>query len=151
MNNIFNIDFQEFIEALNFSKVKYMLVGGYSVILHGYSRTTGDMDVWIEPTTDNYHKMITAFFNFGLPTSAFTIEQFLDTDNYDVFSFGTPPVAIDIMTRVKGLKFKEAYLNNKWFDIEQDLKVCVLSKQDLLKGKKAAGRNKDLNDIEHLN
>lgn len=150
MNNIFNIDFQEFIEALNFSKVKYMLVGGYSVILHGYSRTTGDMDVWIEPTTDNYHKMITAFFNFGLLTSAFTLEQFLDTDNYDVFSFGTPPVALDIMTRVKGLEFKEAYINNKWFDIEQELKVCVISKHDLLKAKKAVGRNKDIDDIEHL-
>ncbi len=44
MNNIFNEDFRDFITALNDQKVKYILIGGFSVILHGYARTTGDMD-----------------------------------------------------------------------------------------------------------
>ena len=48
--NIFNPDFQDFIAALNLSEVAYILVGGYSVILHGYARTTGDMDIWVQPT-----------------------------------------------------------------------------------------------------
>lgn len=50
MSHIFNNDFQEFIEALNTSKVEYILVGGYSVIIHGYVRTTGDMDIWVNKT-----------------------------------------------------------------------------------------------------
>lgn len=45
IGNIFNQDFREFLNALNNNKVKYLLDGGYSVILHGYSRTTGDMDI----------------------------------------------------------------------------------------------------------
>lgn len=45
IKNIFNADFQDFITSLNRCEVAYILVGGYSVILHGYSRTTGDMDI----------------------------------------------------------------------------------------------------------
>jgi hypothetical protein len=41
MANIFNDDFRDFIRALNKANVEYILVGGYSVILHGYARTTG--------------------------------------------------------------------------------------------------------------
>ena len=48
MSNIFNDDFQDFLQAFNKREVKYLLIGGYSVILHGYSRTTGDMDLWVE-------------------------------------------------------------------------------------------------------
>lgn len=45
MSNIFNEDFRDFLAAFNKAEVKYILVGGFSVILHGYSRTTGDMDI----------------------------------------------------------------------------------------------------------
>ena len=45
MSNIFNEDFIYFIQALNNAEVKYVLIGGYAVIIHGYQRTTGDMDI----------------------------------------------------------------------------------------------------------
>ena len=45
MGNIFNDDFRDFLKSLNNNNVNYILVGGYSVILHGYSRTIGDMDI----------------------------------------------------------------------------------------------------------
>jgi len=57
MGNIFNDDFRDFLKSLNNNKVNYILVGGYSVILHGYSRTTGDMDIWVERTKENYIKI----------------------------------------------------------------------------------------------
>ena len=50
MANIFHQDFRDFLSALNEAEVRYILVGGYSVVLHGYSRTTGDMDLWVERT-----------------------------------------------------------------------------------------------------
>ena len=53
MGNIFNDDFQDFIQALNHHNVEYILVGGYSVILHGYARTTGDLDIWVNKTKNN--------------------------------------------------------------------------------------------------
>ena len=53
MSNIFNEHFRDFIKALNDNKVEYVLVGGLAVILHGYVRGTGDMDVWVNNTKDN--------------------------------------------------------------------------------------------------
>ena len=50
MGNIFNRDFRDFIEALNHHEAEYILVGDYSVILHGYSRYTGDPDIWVKPS-----------------------------------------------------------------------------------------------------
>ena len=61
MGNIFNSDFREFLTSLNKNDVRYVLVGGYSVILYGYSRTTGDMDLWVERTADNYKRIAQNF------------------------------------------------------------------------------------------
>lgn len=67
MGTIFNEDFREFIHCLNNQNVEYILVGGYAVILHGYRRVTGDMDIWVNRTQKNYRKLVTAFNEFRLP------------------------------------------------------------------------------------
>ena len=61
MGNIFHDDFRDFVKALNNQQVKYLLVGGYSVVLHGYARNTGDIDIWVNPTIDNYMKLVKSF------------------------------------------------------------------------------------------
>lgn len=147
---IFNPDFQDFIQALNDQEVNYILVGGYSVIIHGYSRTTGDMDIWVNPTSDNYGKLVKAFDQFKMPVFDMNKERFLDSEKFDVFSFGVPPIAIEIMTRVKGLVFENAFENADWYSTDNGLEIRVLSLEDLKKAKKAAGRYKDLDDLEHL-
>ena len=40
-------DFREFIELLNRNKVRYLIIGGYAVVYHGYVRSTNDMDIWV--------------------------------------------------------------------------------------------------------
>ena len=85
MGNIFNEDFRDFIKALNQNEVKYILVGGYSVILHGYPRTTGDMDVWVERTPINYTCLSKAFSAFGMPMFDMNETNFLTHPNWDVF------------------------------------------------------------------
>lgn len=149
MNNIFGLDFKEFIEALNEAKVRYLLVGGYAVVLHGYSRTTGDIDLWVEPTSENYHRLAKAFGRFGMPVFDMTEDKFLATEDYDVFSFGVPPAAIDVMTAVKGLNFEEAFTNSSVYEFD-DLALRLIQYNDLLKAKRSAGRLKDLNDVEQL-
>ena len=67
MANIFNDDFRDFIQALNNNGVEYILVGGYAVILHGYRRVTGDMDIWVDRTKENYSRLTKAFDEFALP------------------------------------------------------------------------------------
>ncbi len=147
--NIFNRDFIDFLEALNKHNVEYLLVGGYAVILHGYMRSTGDMDIWVNPTRENYVKLILAFRYFGLPAEAITEEQFLDTDRYDVFTFGISPTAIDLMTKVKGLEFEQSYQNSEIKET-QGIDIPLLSYEALIQTKKSAGRLKDQADIEYL-
>lgn len=149
MANIFNSDFREFLQALNDQKVRYLLVGGYSVILHGYPRTTGDMDLWVERTAENYHRITAAFAQFGMPVFDMTQENFLAHPVGDVFTFGNPPVAIDIMTKLSGLEFSEAYLKSVIFE-DDNLSIRTIHKNDLIDAKKASGRPKDLNDLENL-
>jgi hypothetical protein len=147
--NIFNEDFRDFILAFNTQQVKYLLVGGYSVILHGYSRTTGDMDIWVERTSDNYSRIVLAFHQFGMPVFDMTEENFLHHPEWDVFTFGTPPVAIDLMVNIKGLDFEKCFNQSVIFE-EGDLKIRTIQKDDLIQAKKSSGRPKDLGDLENI-
>lgn len=149
MGNIFQDDFRDFLIALNNQKVDYILVGGFSVILYGYSRTTGDMDIWVRKTKENYRKLVKAFDEFGMPVFEMTEETFLNHPEWDVFSYGKSPVAIDIMTAVKGLDFDLAFEKARFFD-DQGLQVRTVNKNDLISAKKASHRPKDLDDLENI-
>ncbi len=150
MGNIFNSDFRDFIAALNNNRVRYILVGGYSVILHGYSRTTGDMDLWVERSEENYLRIKNAFEEFGMPVFDMTEENFLHHTNWDVFTFGIPPVAIDLMINMDGFNFQEVFDRSIIFE-DDELNIRVIHKNDLIALKQKAGRSKDLNDLENLN
>ena len=149
MSNIFNPDFVEFIQCLNNSEVQYILIGGYSVILHGYSRTTGDLDVWVKRDKENYARLLNAFEEFQMPVFDMTEQNFLYNLSIDVFTFGRPPVAIDVMLDVKGLVFDKCYENAGVYDLD-GLPIKFLHLNDLIRAKRASGRAKDQDDIEHL-
>lgn len=146
--NIFNNDFKDFIVFLNKYEVEYIVVGGYAVIIRGYSRSTGDIDIWVDKSDANFVKLHKVLKAFGLPEIAIKKEAFFSED-FDVFSFGKPPYAIEIMTAVKGLIFKSTF---EKATIEQinDTPVRIIHLQNLIEAKKAAGRSKDMNDIENL-
>ena len=149
MDHVFNIDFQEFIQALTNNDVDYILIGGYAVILHGYARTTGDMDIWVRRTQDNYNKLVKAFEEFKMPIFDMTPNNFLHNEAIDVFTFGVSPVRIDLMTKAKGLKFEVAFANSLLYEI-QGIKIRLISKNDLIRMKKSANRPKDQNDVDNL-
>ena len=149
MSNIFNPDFRDFIEALNNAKVNYILVGGFSVILHGYSRTTGDLDIWVDRSAINYEKIKKAFINFKMQVFDMTESNFLNHAIWEVFTFGVPPSAIDMMVKLKGLNFIDCLPNA--IDFEDDgLIIKCIHFDDLIKAKKVTHRSKDLDDIENL-
>ena len=149
MANIFNQDFRDFLQALNDNEVEYLLVGGYAVILHGYSRTTGDMDIWVNRTKANYQKLVMAFMDFKMPVFDMTEENFLHHPSWDVFRFGRKPVAIDIMTKMAELNFEKCSLVAQQYN-DEGLTINLVHYDDLIKAKKVAGRYKDLNDLENL-
>lgn len=78
-----------------------------------------------------------------------TLENFLASDQFEVFRFGTKPVAIDIMTKMADLDFNKCYERVTFFE-DDGIIIPVINIHDLVMAKKAAGRNKDLHDIEHL-
>jgi len=149
-SNIFNEDFQDFLYCLEKLNVEYVLVGGYAVIIHGYHRTTGDMDIFVNCTEENYLKLVRAFNLFGMPIFGMTLEKFLDQSNYDVFVFGRPPVSIDILTKIKGSSFNEVVRSSMDYQVDENLKIKVVTMNQLIKLKKSSSRYKDLNDIENL-
>ena len=150
MGDIFNTDFLDFIQCLNDAEVEYMLVGGYATIIHGYNRTTGDLDIWVNQTERNYRKLISAFEQFQMPVFDMTMERFLNDRSVDVFSFGRPPVSIDIITQLKGLQFADVWNNVEVKEMEGNIYVKVIHLNDLIKAKKASNRPKDQDDIQHL-
>lgn len=145
----FNKDFEDFLFALYDQNVAYLMVGDYAVVLHGYLRSTGVLDVWVKRSKENYQKLVKAFQHFGMATMDMTEEAFLHKHEFDVFTFGRPPVAIDLMTKVKGLDFDEAYQNADTLDFD-GMEVRLISLEDLKKAKRASNRKKDQDDLEHL-
>lgn len=142
-------DFKDFLNALRNNDVEFMLIGGYAVLFYGYARTTGDIDIWVNRNAENYAKISDAFLEFGMPVFDMTEFNFLKNEKFDVFTFGVPPVCIDILTKVKGLEFAEAYKNSSIENIDNTT-VRVIHKLDLIKAKRAADRPRDHDDIENL-
>ncbi|MEZ4987607.1 MAG: hypothetical protein R2795_21675 [Saprospiraceae bacterium] len=83
----FNTDFIDFIEVLNQANVRYVLVGGYSVIIHGYNRTTECLELWVDQTADNHSALTVAFQQFGMSLFDMTLDRFMSNE-LDVFTLG---------------------------------------------------------------
>lgn len=150
MGDLLNPDFQDFIKCFNRHKVRYVLVGGYAVIYHGYNRSTGDLDIFVEATVANYNRIVQAFEEFKMPVFDMTQSTFLNTESYEVFTFGVPPVSIDIITVLRGVTFDEAFTMSTNGLID-GITIRVLLKNGLLLAKKLSNRPKDLEDIHQLN
>jgi len=78
-----------------------------------------------------------------------TEENFLNHTNWDVFTFGIPPSAIDVMINVKRLNFSDCYKKAVFFN-EDDLTIRTIHISDLITAKKSSARPKDLDDLENL-
>jgi aminoglycoside-2''-adenylyltransferase len=140
-------DFKDFLRLLNGHKVEYLLVGGYAVALHGYVRFTADMDIWVMTSPENAAKVVQALKDFGIPQANELYNIFLLEKR--VLGMGMPPYKIEVVTTIDGVSFEECSANRMTVEID-DITVPYLSLNDLRKNKKASGRYKDLNDLEHL-
>ncbi len=142
-----NQDFKEFIQSLNDNGVRYLVIGGYAVALHGYPRYTKDMDVWVEMTADNASKVVKALNQFGFGSLDLKESDFTVPDQ--IIQLGYPPRRIDILTTLPGVEFSECYSSRVITDIE-GVSVSFIDVDNLIKNKKATGRHQDLADVENL-
>lgn len=142
-----NENFTEFIVLLNRHNVKYVMVGGWAVIFEGYTRTTGDIDFFIERSEDNADKILTVIKSFFGSLIGFVKEDFIKEDN--ILMMGRPPFRIDILTGISGVTFEEAFSSSKVYD-DDGLPIRCIHINELIRNKKASGRLKDLADAEML-
>ncbi len=140
-------DFKEFLRLLNAQRVEYLLIGGYAVAYHGYPRATADMDIWIALHPRNADKVVAVLKEFGFHTPQLTPDLFVK--EAQIIRMGVPPVRIEIATSISGVNFDECWTTRVVAELD-DVEVNIISLNDLKRNKKAAGRHKDLDDLENL-
>lgn len=140
-------DFDEFIGSLTAHGVEFLVVGAYALAFHGAPRFTGDLDILIRPVFDNATRLLAALEAFGFPVIELSPEEICDRRR--MLQMGIPPVQIHVMSAISGVEWDEA-----WSDrVEGSLgshSVHFLGREMFLRNKRAAGRLKDLADIDAL-
>ena len=143
-----NQDFKEFIQFLNDNHVRYLIVGGYAVALHGYPRYTKDIDIWIEMSPENADNLLKALEQFGFGSLGLKPEDFLEPNQ--IIQLGYPPNRIDLLTTIDGVNFENCY-PLKLEIIIDNIVANFIDLDNLRKNKIASGRLQDLADLENLN
>lgn len=140
-------DFKEFLRLLNDKGVKYLLIDGYAVGYYGYPRATNDLDVWIALEPENASRVVSAFRSFGFDSPALSESLFLQEKK--IIRIGMAPMRIEVATSISGVTFEDCYQRRVLANMD-GVDVALISLHDLKVNKKASGRHKDLNDLEHL-
>ena len=140
-------DFKEFLKLLASNGVEYLLIGGYAVNVHGYVRTTNDLDIWVNVSPENGARIDRALREFGFGATGLTPDLFRAPNN--VVRMGFPPVRIEVLTSISGVDFESCFSERETIQID-DIEVPVISLARLRQNKAASGRLKDLADLESL-
>ena len=144
-----NEDFLDMLRALARHDVRHLVVGAHALAVHGVPRSTGDIDIWIDPSPGNASRAWAALVEFGAPVAALGVSA-RDLQAPDlVVQIGLPPRRIDLLTSLTGIEFAEAWDRRALFPVD-DLDVPFLDRESLLVNKRAAGRPKDLADVAAL-
>jgi hypothetical protein len=149
----FSPDVLDFFRALEKHHVECLVVGGEAVIFHGYPRFTGDIDFFYGTSASNLQKLFAALLDFwdgnipGIKSASELGEEGM------VLQFGRPPHRIDLLNRIDGVSFEEAWPKRVEVEISGSggsIRAAYLGKIELLQNKRMSARPKDLDDVEHL-
>ena len=102
-----NSTFKDLLSALNGCGAKYLVVGGYAVMLYTEPRYTKDLDIWVEPSPDNALRVFRALAGFGAPLAGIHADDFAVPDL--IYQLGVPPSRVDILTSISGVDFADAW------------------------------------------
>ncbi len=127
-------------------KVKYVVIGGIAAVLYGVPRATFDLDILIEATPENAQRLLDALLDVRLGTASMTSTKELLAHEITIFN---DRVRIDVQTTTPGLNFENAWQNRETMEY-QGQSLHVVSKEDLIASKRAAGRDVDLEDVRLL-
>jgi hypothetical protein len=140
-------DFIDLCSLLNASGVEFLIVGGYAVAFHGAPRFTGDLDILIHPTLDQVQRALAAIEEFGFPSKQAAAQDVLGQRS--ILQLGRQPVQIHVMTNISGVDWQTAW-NSRRQGFYAGVPVFFIGREALVANKQAAGRAKDLADVEAL-
>jgi len=126
--------------------VKYIVIGGIASVLHGIPRATFDLDILIQANEENGKLLLQALVDAGLGTATLINVEELLKHEITIFK---DVVRIDVQTSTPGIKFEKVWKNRETMDYEGQ-EFFVVSKDDLIASKRAAGREIDLEDVRLL-
>ena len=149
--DLHNPEVRSLLDSLHQHKVKYMLVGGVATVFHGYVRTTQDLDLWVQETNQNKQRLVQALQAIDVPgaTNCQSVEMI---PGWSTITIGTQGFVADFMGYTKAFgkgDFDECYQRAERA-IFAEIPITVIYLDDLIKEKKALGRLKDLDDVQHL-
>jgi predicted nucleotidyltransferase len=142
-------DQKDLLAVFNSHGVRYLIVGAHAVGVHAEPRGTKDLDVFIEASPINSEAVFAALAEFGAPLAGMTPDDFNDEPG-SVFQLGTPPSRVDILQKIEGVDFDEAWANRIETSIAAGIPTQVISLEDLIRNKLAVGRPQDLIDVEKI-
>ncbi len=148
--DVFDEEFIKFWSALKKCNVKYIMVGGVATNLHGYQRTTEDIDIWINDTVENRTNFRLALKKYS-GTDYFMLERMQIVAGWTNFNLNNG-MRLDVMTHIKGLEnfsFDDCFALASIAEIN-GLAVPFLHINHLIESKKAANRPKDQLDVIYL-
>ena len=147
--NILIEEHKKLLTALLKHNVDFILIGGYAVVYYGYSRATGDMDIWLKPDNHNKIKFIKALEDFGIDSNDIIKLSEIDFTKANTFYTGEEPERIDFLTQISGIKWDEAIVNVSALILKEKL-VPVIRFKDLIVNKMLSDRPKDRADVDEL-
>ena len=138
-------EFKELLNAMAAREVRYLVIGGYAVMLYTEPRFTKDLDLWIALDEENARSVFDTLREFGAPLAGLTAADFAAPGHF--YQMGRPPLRVGIMMAVPGGDFEAAWARRNVVDLD-GLAVSFVSSDDLIALKLAAGRDRDLRDAE---
>ena len=126
--------------------VKYVVIGGIAAVLYGIPRATFDLDILIQADPYNARRLLDALLDAGLGTASLTSADELLSNEITIFK---DRVRIDVQTSSPGLSFQDAWRERNTMEY-QGQEFYVVSLQDLIRSKRTAGRDVDLEDARLL-
>ena len=140
------MDTEKLLQLLKENDVIFVVIGAAAFPVYGYARATLDIDIFIKKNVENIKRTTKALREFGYDLMDLTVNDFM----YNKVLIRQYTVEADIHPFVKGITFEEVWTNRIKGKFGQT-DVDFPSIDDMIKMKKAAGRNKDLEDLKYLN
>ena len=139
------MDIESLLKLLNAHCVEYVIIGASAFPVHGYSRSTLDVGIFIRPDPANAERVISALREFGYDVTDLTVDDLL---SFKIL-LRQYLVEADIHPSVTGITFDQVW-QNRLSDLYGDTPTSFASLDDLIQMKQAANRPKDQDDLKYL-